>query len=283
MSLSTKAMLVCVKISQWGNRKRDKRASAAVESQFKAGKKAGGYNKKLLPGAKELERVTSLAGKIGDFFRDNTLPWLTDGTRILSSKNFIDFSREFQAKQIEFKQVVEDFLAVYPDLKIQAQKDLGDLFLDSDYPDDNTIRDRFQCVARFMPLPEVTDFRVEVSDDIKNQFLAGQVKIETEAVAHCFKELEAVIKKAVETLSNPNAQLRSGMLDSITRLCVMLPKLNVTDNPDLEATRREVEGLVSKIDPTLCRVNQTERQSAASKLKEIQDKMGAFMGAPSTN
>jgi hypothetical protein len=281
--LSTKALLVIVSISQWGARKKDKKASQSVETQFSAGKQAGSYNKKLLPGARELEKVSSLAGSIRQYFYDNTLPWLSDGTRILASKNYIDFARGFQAKQAEFSQAVEDLLAVYPALKADAAKTLGNLYEPLDYPDESKIRAAFQCEVSYLPMPQVGDFRVEVSEAEKTKFISKMRDVEAEAVAHCFKQLEGVIRKAVERLSSPDAKFKDSLIDNISELCTVLPKLNVTENVELEAARREVEALVSKISPETCREDATERQSVAQRLKEIQEKMGAYMGQPSTN
>jgi len=274
--LANKALLVSVSISQWGARKKDKKASASVENTFSAGKQAGSYNKKLLPGAKELEAVYTLAGSIRNFFYDNTLPWLSDGTRILASKNYVEFNREFQAKHLKFIGAVEAFIGVYPTLKAQAQTILGSLYDPNDYPTESKIRSAFQCEILFLPLPQVSDFRVDVDASGLDSLTSKLRDIETEAVKHCFNKLSEVIKKAVERLSDPKAKFQDSLLENITDLCGVLPKLNVTENQDLEKTRLEVEALVSGISPASCRVNATDRQSAAAKLKAIQSKMGAF-------
>jgi hypothetical protein len=275
--LSTKALLVSVSISQWGNRKKDKQASAAVENQFSAGKKSGGYNKKLLPGAKELERVSSLVSSFRTWVKSETLPWLSDGTRILASKNFIDFAREFQKREIAFKQAV----AAYPDLQVEAQKTLGSLYRPEDYPDSESIKRAFSCEVSYLPLPQATDFRVEIGEDVKEKLVSQLKSVESEAVTYCFTQVSEVIREAVERLSSPDPSFNSTLLNGLTKLVSVLPKLNVTDNPDLEATRRELETIVSKIDPKTCKRDLSERQTAAAKLKEIQDRMGSFMGSPS--
>ncbi len=279
-SLARNALLACVSISKWGNRKTSKDANAAVEKEFQTEKKATNTSKKLLPDSKELAKVYAVESSIRDLFKANTLPWLTDGTRILASKNYIDFAREFQAKQNEFTQAVEDFLAVYQLQKTEAQKILGGLYNVNDYPTEKSIRAAFQCTVSYAPLSDVSDFRVELSEADKTAYLEAQKSVETEAVAYCFRQLEGVIRTAVERLENPTAHFKNSLINNITELCAVLPRLNVTENADLEAARREIETLVSKVSPETCRVNPGERQSVTQKLKEISEKIGAFMGAP---
>jgi hypothetical protein len=277
--LANKALLVCVSISQWGARKKDKKASASVENTFKSGRQAGSYNKKLLPGAKELEAVSSLAGSIRNYFYENTLPWLSDGTRILASKNYVEFNREFQSKHLKFIQAVNDFLAVYPTLKAQAQSVLGELFDANDYPSEDRIRQAFSCDIVFLPMPQVGDFRVEVATTELASFNSKMLDIEREAVEHCFNKLADVIKTAVEKLASPSARFQDSLFSNITDLCEILPRLNVTENPALEKTRLELKDLVASINPESCRKNLSDRDLAAKNLRDISAKMGSFMGS----
>jgi hypothetical protein len=277
--LSNKALLVYVSISQWAGRKLDKRATGTVETTFATQSKVGNYTKKLLPGATELAKIGAVAGATRDLFYTNTLPWLADGARILSSKNYLDFVRAFQAKKIEFQTAVDEFLTVYPVLKDQARSKLGALYSDLDYPIEARLRDLFQCEIVFMPMPEVSDFRTEVLDSEKNDFMAKMRDVESKATADCFQRLSDVVARAATKLSSPDAIFRDSLIENITDICGLLPKLNITDNPDLETARLEVEALVSKISPETCRVNPAERQDVARQLADINAKMGAFMGA----
>src|SRR5437773_536002 len=96
MSLSNKAILVNLSISQWVGRRIEKSAKETVETAHTTDKRVGNYTKKLLPGAKELEEIQRLAGAIRVFFYTNTAPWLNDGSRIISSKHYMEFTAEFR-------------------------------------------------------------------------------------------------------------------------------------------------------------------------------------------
>ena len=108
MSLSNKSLLAYVKISAWTGRKLDKRATGTVENSYSTKGKVGNYTKKLLPDAKELDAIQSKAGAIRAFFYEQTSPWMSDGGRILSSKNHLAFSSEYRNKKSEFDKAVKE-------------------------------------------------------------------------------------------------------------------------------------------------------------------------------
>lgn len=277
--LSSKALLVYLSISQCMFRKLDQGATNSVESNFRTDRKVGNFTKKLLPGARELEAIGAIASSIRKFFYAQTLPWMSDGSRIISSKNYMDFTREFRARKATFDAAVEALLVCYPNLRMEAQAKLGDLFNANEYPTEARLRTAFACDVSFLPLPEAGDFRTQIDETEKQAFLAKMREVEANATRECWSRLHAVCVKAVEKLSAPDAIFRDSLVSNIQDLCALLPKLNVTDDPALEAARVQVEALANAIKPDVCRDNATERLDAASKLKAISDSMGAFMGA----
>ncbi len=278
MSLATKALLVNIRISQWTGRKLDKEATGTVETTYSTEKHAGNYTKKLLPGAKELAEIQRLAGAIRAFFYEQTLPWETDGARILSSKNYLDFTAAFRAKKEAFDRAVSEFISAYPALKEAARAKLGTLYRDGEYPTASYLVSAFSCDASFLPLPDVSDFRVEILDAEKNDFLSRMANVESAAVRECWTRLHDVVAKAATKLQDDKAIFRDSLIDNITEICALLPKLNVTDCPDLEAMRVNVEKLVSGISADAVRESVDARKDAAAKLDDITAKMSAFMG-----
>lgn len=277
--LSQKAILVHLSMSQWKGRKTDRRATTTVESTFSTDRKVGNFTKKLLPGASELDRIDAATQSMRKWVSSQTVPWLSDGTRMLSSKNYLDFVTEFRERKNAFESAVNDFISVYPKLRDSAKHKLGSLFNELDYPSEIRLRDAFQCEVSFFPVPDVSDFRTEILDSEKDDFLRKMREVESRATRECFDRLREVVQKAAETLQKPDAIFRDSLIQNITDLCTLLPKLNVTDDPQLEAARREVESLTSKISLETCRTNPNERADTAKKLAEIDSLMGAFMGA----
>jgi hypothetical protein len=278
MSLSTRALLVTLSISGWTGRKLDRKATGNVEETFLTEKKIGNFHKRLLPGALELEKVGTVANSMRRWLAEQTLPWLSDGTRMLSSKNYYDFMNEFRQRNAAYSDAVDAFLLKYPDLRVQAKIKLGELFNDAEYPTEDKLRTKFKCSLSLMPMPEVTDFRTEILDSEKEKFIQDLRNVETRALRECYSRLKEVVSRAAERLSQPDSQVKNGLLESITEICELLPKLNITDDAQLESIRKEVETIVSGINPETVRANKYEKDSAAKKLAEIDSKMSVFMG-----
>lgn len=278
MSLADKALLATLHISQWTGRKHDKNATATVEATHETQRQVGNYTKKLLPGAKELAEIGRLSSGLRAFYYEQTLPWFNDGSRIISSKNYMDFVNAFRVKKGEFENAVAAFLNEYPTLRESARAKLGDLFREGEYPTVASLTHAFACEISFMPMPDVKDFRVEILDSEKDQFISKMQDIESNAMRECWTRLYDVVSKAAVTLEKPEAVFRDSLIENITDICALLPKLNVTDNPDLEAMRSKVQAIVSNISPEVCRKSIEQRTHAATQLDEISAKMSAFMG-----
>lgn len=277
--LSNKALLVHVSISQWTGRKKDGRASETVNKVHATKTEAGNYTKKLLPGSKELARVNQLAKHIREYFYQETLPWFSDGARIIKAESYTQFMKKYGRMKQDFDSAVEDFLKVYPFLQDHAKNSLGSLYSPEDYPDVTRLGRKFQCDVQVMPLPDAKDFRVDIGDAEMKKFVKRIEAVQKDAMADCWARLFEVVQKAADTLAKPDAIFKNSLLENVSEICQLLPRLNVTDDPKLEKKRMDVESLISKLSPDVLRDNATERQDAASKLAEITKSMGAFMGA----
>lgn len=275
--LSNKALLISLNISQWIGRKLDKRATGKVEESFATKGAVGNYTKKLLPDAKELEAVKNISGEARKYFYDNSLPWLSDGARIISSKHFFEVNSELRKRKQKFESAVNEFLSAYESLRVDAQLKLGSLFNNADYPPSHYLKDAFQFQVTVLPMPDVKDFRVEILDAEKDEFLARLKEVESAALKDCYRRLKEVVGNAASKLSNPKAVFRDSLIENISEICALLPKLDVNNDADLETTRKEVESIVSGLSAEVCRENQSERQKAASKLADIDSKMSALM------
>lgn len=272
------ALLVAVNISQWIGRKTDKRANRSVQDAFNIQSGNGNYTKKLLPDSKELRAISSIAGAIREFTNRETLPWMADGTRILSSQNYMEFCRVFNGKKLQFEKVVSEFLLVYPAQKTLAESKLGGLYCASDYPDLDKLAKSFQCDATFLPMPEVSDFRIDLSDLEKQKFEKRMLETRDKAMLDCWSRLHEVVKTAAEKLSDPEAKFQDSLINNILETCKLLTKLNFTGDAALEAERVKIEQLANGISPDLLRVNSTDRNSAATQLAELTAKMAGIMG-----
>ncbi len=279
MGLSTKAMLVNISISGEGIFEcQDARMQNAAAKEFKTDSAVIFAKKHLLPDAAEFRSVRTAAGRLRKYFKYITLPWLSDGTRIISSVGYLEFTAEFRRLRNEFDSAVSAFCTAYPALQAQAEQRLGDLYRPSDYPAPADIKNQFNVTLTIMPLPDVTDFRTNVSDSEKAEFIETIKSVETKATQECFERLHVVISKAIQTLSNPDAKFKDSLFENIKECCELLPKLNVTESPELDQAVQSTNQALANVSADVCRDNSKERQSAADALKAIESLMSHAMG-----
>jgi hypothetical protein len=279
-TLNDRALLVQLSISQWTARKLDKRVTADVAAANNAAVGAGNYNKVLLPGADELAAIHQLSTAIRTKFYDNTLAWSNTGQQLLPSANYLAFMTEFRTMRNEWNARVSKFVSVYPSLLASAPMSLGKLFNPSDYPPANELHRKFDMDIAVMPVP-TNDFRVSIAgeelsriqQDVEERVNAAYKG----AMGDVWQRLFDRVAHIAEKCADPRAIFRDSMIENARELCAMLPRLNFTDDPDLERLRLEVEGKLL-CHPEALRNDPELRRDTASAAKSIMDAMGAFMG-----
>lgn len=281
MNLSDRALLVQLSISQWTARKYDRKTTQEVAIAHNTTMNAGRYNKSLLPLNDELDNVHKKSTIIRTKFYANTLPWGIEGTMMLPTANYLAFMTDFRKEKSEWELLVNKFLANYDPLKLEAQKVLGSLYSDSDYPSAESIRHKFRMDLAVFPVPS-NDFRVSIAseelsriqEDVERRVaLAGQ-----QAMQDVWQRLYDRVKHMAEKLADPKAIFRDSMIENAREICALLPRLNFADDPNLEALRQEVELGISSHHPDALRNDPDLRRTAAAQAKDIVDRMGVFMG-----
>jgi hypothetical protein len=282
MNLTSKALLVQLTISQWSARKYDKRVTKAVTNSTGASDDAGRFNKALLPAADKLEAIHKKTTRIRNEYYKQTLPWGMEGTQLLSSRNYMDFMSEFSKMKNEWNALVDSFVASYPTLQADAQRQLGQMYNADDYPSADVIRDKFSIGLNVMPVPS-DDFRVEIQDEelekIREDVTKRVKAAEQAAMKELWQRLYDRVKHIAERLSDPDAKFQASMLENAQELCDILPKLNVSDDADLEHMRMALAATLKGKSPDMLRTVPVVREDTAKKAKEIMNKMDAFMGA----
>jgi len=282
MNLNDRALLVQLSISQWLARKYDKKATREVAVAHGTAMDVGRYNKSLLPMQNLLDNVHKKASLVREKYYKNTLPWGIDGTMMLPTSNYLQFMTEFRKEKAEWMQLVEDFVAEYPQLVANASNMLGGLYDPADYPTPSQIRNKFSMDMAVYPVPS-SDFRVEIASDelsrIQQDVEARVANAQAEAMKEVWQRLFDRVKHMAEKLSDPKAIFKNSMVEHAKELCSLLPRLNFADDPNLEALRQEVESKLLK-HPEALRNDPDLRSDTAAEARRIMAAMGSFMGSP---
>jgi len=280
MNLNDRALLVQLNVSQWTARKYDKRASKEVTIAHGASSAAGRFNKSLLPMNDKLDNIHKKTTHIRTKYYDNTLPWGMDGTMMLPTANYLNFMSEFRKEKGEWYSLVQEFYDDYDQMKVDAQRILGSLYDHADYPPLLELRHKFHMDMAVFPVPS-SDFRVSIaSEELTRiqQDVERRVKdAEQAALKDVWQRLYDRVKHMAEKLADPKAIFRDSMLENTREICALLPRLNFSDDPHLEAMRQQVEASLIK-HPEALRNDPDLRRDTAAEAKKIMDAMGAFMG-----
>ncbi len=279
MNLNDRALLVQLSISQWTARKYDKKATQDVANTYGTSTQAGRYNKALLPANDLLDHVHKKTTHIRTKFYENTLPWGMEGTQMLPSNNYLAFMTDFRKEKAEWQYLVDQFIANYDQLRLDAKRLLNGLYNDADYPDEQEIARKFRMDMAIFPVPS-TDFRVSIASDeltrIQEDVERRVAEAQTVAMKEVWDRLYDRVKHMAEKLADPKAIFRDTLVENTKEMCALLPRLNFMDDPNLEALRLEVEGALIK-QPDALRNDPDLRRDTAVEAKQIMDKMSVFM------
>ena len=285
LNLSEKAMLVRLSISQWTARKYDKKVSDQVAVEHNTTSDVGRYNKTLLA-LDAVKVIQKIANEARSYHYEQTLPWEDDGSRILPAANYLHYMEDMRKYKSQFENAATDFVDKYPALIEEAKQRLNGMFNEADYPQQKNLVYKYGFSITVNPMPAAADFRVAIREDevsrIQADIEARMKDVQETAMRDLWKRLYGAIEHMVDRLTTQvkgqDAVFRDSMISNIADLCGLLPRLNITNDQDLENMRQAVETRLCKYMPHELRNNRFERYQAAKEARDILNTMATYMG-----
>jgi hypothetical protein len=262
--IQNSAMLVDLNISVWTGRKMDKKVSDEIGVSKNAKGRVGNYHKSLLGHEGKLADLQKLVSAIRIWHYEQTLPWSDGGSRLLPMKNFFDYKATLGDYQTQYEEAVASFLTEYPTLVSAAAFQLGDLFASDEYPEAHKLESKFKFKYVFLPVPEVGDFRIDVSEAGKAELREQYEKFYTDKLGEAMQDAwdrlhDCVVKMSDKLANTPTPRVgkdgeekhvqifRDSLVTNAVDLCELLTKLNVANDPKLEQARKKLESAVSGV------------------------------------
>lgn len=274
--LQQNALLVSFSASQWTARKLDKEITNEVHTSHNAKEDAGRYNKLLI--AKEhTDPIAKVVNKARTFHYEKTLAWGDNNERLLSTKMYFDYLTEMINLKSEFETAVRNFLANYDRVIDEAKIRLNGMFKQSDYPSRNEIESKFAFSYQFMPVPD-NDIRLNLQNDELDKIKASVEAAVKNRLADAVKEIWTRVKDSLTAMRNKlqdsDAIFRDSLFSNVWELVELLPKLNVTDDANINAICNDMAAL--KYTPDEVRANAASRNNAAKEVDDILKKFNSF-------
>lgn len=253
----------------------------------------GTFRQKLLPGADGLLKdVHSAINAARTTHYHLTLPFtrksdddgLRRGPRMLANPLFVEYIKTMGVHKRAVKEALDKFVTQYPDLRDKGMRALGNLANPAHYPAADAIASRFSFTFDFIPIPAGQDFQglpKEALDFLGDQMDKRLNAMLENAMKDAWDRTYTVVSRMVERLSNEEARFHGTLVSNVKDMVRLLKAMNVTNDPNLEAIRRDMEATLCKHEPDEIRGNVTLRQSVASAADEVLKKMAAFGYTPS--
>lgn len=290
--IARRAVLVSLNIGSWGSGKTDHEATKLVHASKHANAGAGRYVKSLID-MSSLRGVKGSQHALREFHYTNTLPWTDSGWRLLPTVNYLEYSAGIDERQRTVNHEVELFLRQYDAQVELSRQRLGDMFNPAEYPDKSELPVRFYSRVSRRPMPTGDDLRLNISAD---QEEALRIEIDAdvraalnEAMKDPWQRIADILGRTVESLSHygelePGAQksrtFRDSTINNIKELCELLPRLNLTEDEDLQRTIIDLQSKIEGVDPEDLRRNDTQRRQMTADLDHIRAIAACAMTKP---
>ena len=285
-TITNRAMLVRLSISNWRARKYSRNVSDQVNEEYAAEKEASRVNKHLFAGDPIHKALCSAADAARVAHYTQTLPWEDggEGWRLLPTSNWIAYADAMRVKRADWMRALDAFVDAYPDLRAGAEAKLGKLYDARDYPDARRVRERFDWAIDFSPVPDAGDLRVDLPAEQVATIAASVSNRLASATAAAMEDAWARLREAVARIkdrtADPKSPLRGNLIAQARETVEILGRLNLTQDARLDEMREMVERELTGDDVESLRENDALRAATAVKAGDILAKMSAFYGTP---
>lgn len=278
MSIASSAVLVELNISVWTANKLDKTATETVlKSNNATVSDAAQVRKNLMAGTTLRKSIADYAAGCRLWHNTRTLPWSDKGPRLLPTSLFMDYKSEANVRKDTFLRMTDEFRGKYPALVQTAANYMGDLHDPADYPDVDEVMSKFGFRLVFSPVPTSNDFRLDIpQQELDEMAKSYDVAFETrvaEAMRTPWDKLHDMLTGMTAKLTEGDEETKRRWHDTFLTnaqdLCQMLTHLNITNDPKLEAARRQLESAIVGADLDNIKEDAMTRADLKGKLDNI--------------
>lgn len=287
--ISERAMLTGLHISTWSGMQIDKEVTDAVNADFKADKKAGRYNKRLVD-AQFLEGISSASSKARATHKLLTLPWEDDGTRVLANVGYINYTTQMRECRLKYEGAVKEFLSDIQPAINEAKTRLGDMFNVDDYPATDDLKEKFGFDVEIKPMPEGKDFRTKLSDEAVKAIVKDIERRSDQRLEAAMKDVFSRVHEAVSKMSErlrdyqpgkdgkkASGIIRDTLVYNIHELADLMPALNITGDPRIDELAAQLKSELVEHSPEILRADAKVRAQTVSKADKILKKVKTYL------
>ena len=275
-SISSAAMIVDFNASVWTARKKDHKASEAVNYANNAENGVANVSKNLLGTCPELLAIQKFVNNLRNLHYSMTMPWSDNGSRLITTAAYFDYHKAMTYGIDECYRLVKVFGEVYPFLVPSAQAKLGSMFKRDEYLTLEHVMQKFSFRLNYTPLPEAGDFRIDIGNEataaIKENYEAhftASIKTAMNDVWHRLHDNLTTLAHELDVNEKGKGnRLYDSVFEQAIELTKMLGTCNVTGDSQMEAMRRRLEDALHGTNVDQFKKSPTFREETRNKLKK---------------
>jgi len=286
-NLTERAILIGINIGVFSVNKKDKKQSVETASDVGGSTDFIRVNKSLLKN-KGTAAVLSFSQKMRLDLAAKSLPWGSDGFRVVKISNYQKVKLEMEDSIRKFYSLVDDAVAEYTEIVnndfVEERKALGSMFSRPDYPSPQSFKSAFYARVNVKPV-ESSDFRTgklsdediaEINNSIQERINDAIKGAEMDVLNRINEKLIHLSSRLVDTESKFHTS-------NVTNLCEVLKEakeLNINDNEKISEVISVIENKICNLDAESIRDSKSSRNNAMAKtveaIKEISEAMADF-------
>ena len=164
MSIKNNSLIVALTVRKPQLSTKDEKATFDAEGANNAAG-AGKYTKDLYPKSL-IAPIIAVESAARAYIERNTYPWGRGrGSDLLPMSKFMGFTTRVGEFTIQFNQAVTVFLNNWTNVMLEAQRRQGALFDANSYPDVSDLKSQFSFEISYLPVTDMSDFRVAASEE----------------------------------------------------------------------------------------------------------------------
>jgi hypothetical protein len=192
----------------------------------------------------------------------------------------MEYTSVMNKRIAEFEKTVDQFLVEYPNIIDNAKARLGDLSYNFILPTTQELKNRFSVRYDFMPLPETSDFRADITgsevESLKNNIENSMKEKIHRMNQEVWDRLYFIVDKTVSVLSDDDKIIRKSLIEKLSDMAN--DHWNLTDDPKLSEIQTMIKDRLQSVKITDLRDDNFQRKNKSNELKEVLDKLNDFIG-----
>lgn len=286
--LSSKALLVKLTIRRANLVRRDQQVTHSIQQQF-ADQSLAAFTKLFTSKSSPIHEIMRCANEVYTYHREQTLPYVDSGPRLLPSANYMEYTQEMKSKIAHVEAMLKQWMPQYAQLVLDdiVYRNGGRMTgraSSNDYPTAEQFEQRMSFDLRFMPMPDQRHFLFDLSEDDEKAFTRAMEEVEAlarnDTLSRMLEPVSRLTKRLSDYTGAKGERFHTSGLENIIEGCRMARKLAIDPPSELLTQINELEQMCTTyvLGVDTLKESQAARDTARQRLKEVADKMGAMYG-----